>query len=341
MRQVFPVHERPSTFRGSGTILHADTCRELVVAAKRRQVRFAALARGAYPGVRLPPRVLPHLKTVGFWDAALPQKWGLDWHRNEGIELTYLESGALPFAVENEQVTLHPGDLTITRPWQLHCVGRPHVTPGRLYWVILDVNVRKPHQPWRWPRWLVLSPGDLRALTALLRATDEPVWPATREVESCFQRIGKLIENLQEPAASASRLALLINELLVIVFETLRKRARPERATPPAEQATARFLAQLAHSVEEPWTLEGMASAAGLARTRFAHYCHKLTNRTPGEYLAHLRLEKARQLILSRPDRRITEIALECGFGSGQYFATLFRKKFRATPREYLHAQSD
>ncbi len=28
------------------------------------------------------------VRTVGYWNAKHDQGWGLDWHRNEGIELT-------------------------------------------------------------------------------------------------------------------------------------------------------------------------------------------------------------------------------------------------------------
>lgn len=333
-----PKH--PSIYRESGKIFRADTCHALAAAARRGEVRLEALARGTYPGLRLPPRTLPHLKTVGFWDAATPQKWGLEWHRNEGIELTYLESGALDFAVEGETFALRPGDLTITRPWQLHRVGMPHVTPSRLHWVILDVDVRKPHQPWRWPQWLVLSRDDLCALTTLLRAGDIPVWPGTREVESCFHQIARLIGENSGSLTFTSRLALLINELFIVLLETLRKRAaRFRQPQAPAEQATKRFLAALAQNLDEPWTLETMAEAAGLGRTRFAHYCHKLTNRTPNEYLVHQRLEKARQMLHRNAAQSLTSIALECGFSSGQYFATLFRKKFGLAPARYRTVQ--
>ena len=58
------------------------------------------------------------------------RRWGLDWHRNEGIEFTWLEQGTLPFATDDVETVLRPGDLTITRPWQRHRVGAPHVTPG-------------------------------------------------------------------------------------------------------------------------------------------------------------------------------------------------------------------
>ena len=103
------------------------------------------------------PGTLSGLKTVGFWDADHDQAWGLDWHRNEGLELTFLETGTLAFSVDATRCQLHPNDLTITRPWQPHRVGNPAVSAGRLHWLILDLGVRRPHQTWQWPKWLILT----------------------------------------------------------------------------------------------------------------------------------------------------------------------------------------
>ena len=105
-----------------------------------------------------------------------------------------------------------------------------------------------------------------------------------------------------------------------------------------AERATEMFLVELESSSAQPWTLESMAESAGLHRTRFAHYVRKLRNMTPLECLAHLRVERARRLMRERPGLSLTDIALECGFASSQYFATVFRRVTGRSPREERNA---
>lgn len=168
----------PVAYIGRRHIYHADTCRPLVQAVSRGELRFVARARGSYPGERLPSCMLPGLRSVGFWDARAQQSWELPTHRNEGIEFTYLATGRLGFEVDRRRYDLRAGDLTVTRPWQPHRVGCPAVSAGRLYWIILDVGVRRPYQPWRWPSWIVLAPDDLARLTRLLSRCERPVWPA-------------------------------------------------------------------------------------------------------------------------------------------------------------------
>jgi AraC-like DNA-binding protein len=316
---------RPATFMDAYA---ADTCAPLEAAVERGELTMCALARGAYPGTRL--RALPGVRTVGWWDAARPQHWGLDWHRNEGIELTWLESGTLPFATDAIETTLGPGDLTITRPWQRHRVGAPHVTPGRLHWLILDVGVRRPDQPWRWPAWLRPTAGELTQLTELLRHNEHPVWPGDAAVADAFVRLGEAVK-----AERTRWVGLRVCELLLAVGELLERREPPLDATlSSAERAVAVFLAQLPERADEPWTLDTLAAECGLKRTRFTHYCERITNMTPAEYLSAVRIERAAHL-LTHTDASITAIAHASGFSSSQYFATVFRRARGHSPREY------
>ncbi|MCX7818683.1 MAG: AraC family transcriptional regulator [Kiritimatiellae bacterium] len=325
---------RPATYVAAHRVYHADTCRPLVAAARRGEVRLVARARGAYPGERLPAGALVGLRSVGFWDARAEQHWGLPLHRNEGIEFTYLATGRLAFEADGRAFDLRPGDLTVTRPWQPHRVGRPHVGIGRLYWVILDVGIRRPHQPWRWPAWIVLAQEDLKRLTHLLRRCERPVWPAPT-LAARFEGIGRLLEAEDTAGLRESRLAVELNALLVDVLQMLQSQPVPDdpRLT-SAERATALFLDELEHTLDQPWTLARMAEAAGLKRTRFAFYVRRLRNMTPMRHLTARRIERARRLLRERPDLSITDIALECGFSSSQYFATVFRRFVGRAPRQ-------
>jgi AraC family L-rhamnose operon regulatory protein RhaS len=302
------------------------------------ELRLEALVRGTYPGRPMPAGVLPQVSSIGFWDAARDQKWGLDEHRNEGIEITYLENGRLGFVVNGRSHPLVSGQLTITRPWQPHSVGNPNVGATRLYWLILDLGVRQPHQAWRWPPWLVLTRADLKDLTTLLRENEHPVRPGSPEIGRCFAAIGHLIESAKTGPLPASRLTLLANELVVSLLESLRAQNPPRKASLMlGERSVAMFLEHLKQELGEPWTLELMAEKSGLARTRFAHHCRKLTNLAPMACLQHLRVEQAKQLLADKR-RTITQIALDCGFSSSAYFASVFRHQTQYTPREYRAA---
>lgn len=324
-------------YKEHGRWYHADTCGPLVEAARRGQVRLQALARGTYPGFPLPRTALPGLCTVGFWDAKGQGTWGLEWHRNEGIELTFLETGTLGFAIRDRSFRLQPGDMTVTRPWQEHRVGLPTVGPCRLHWVILDVKVRRPNQHWNWPRWLVLTRSDLQELTTMLRHNERPVWKATSEIKRCFQQIARTVES-NRSSSQISRLTAYLNEILVMTLEMMRGRhMRLDETLSSSRHTVELFLADLRQHpsmLAHLWTLPEMAAQCGLGPTYFTHYCRQIANLTPLQYLAQCRVDHAAGL-LQTTSRSIIEIALECGFSSSQYFATVFRRLRGVNPRQF------
>ena len=269
------------------------------------------------------------------WDAVGIQNWGLDWHRNEGVELTYLARGKLEFLVDNEEFLLQNGDLTVTRPWQRHRVGNPNVAASRLYPLILDVGVRRPDQPWQWPSWLIFSPEDLRRLTRLLSHNEQPVWRANQEIRRCFENIGELVDTAN-PLSVQTQLQIYINELFLALLQLLQKKNAPMDAHLVSTRRTVEiFLGALPEHLEEPWTVEDMARQCGLGRSRFADYCRQVTNLAPAQYLAQCRVEAARKRLLAEPAASITDVAFSCGFQSSQYSATVFRRKTSNSPRQY------
>ncbi|MCX6895951.1 MAG: AraC family transcriptional regulator [Verrucomicrobia bacterium] len=329
---------RRPIYQEHGKTYQAANCALLVQAPARGRVQLTALARGQYPGKKLDRRALPGVKTVGFWDAHCAQDWGLDWHHNEGIELTFLERGGIAYAVDNRRCRLRPDDLTVARPWQRHRVGDPNIGAGRLHWLILDVGVRRPHQPWQWPSWLVLTEKDLRELTDGLRKNERPVWRATPEIRHCFQRIAAAVET-DRAGSNISRLAVLLNDLLVLVLEMFRQQQIKLDASLASTGRTVElFWADLRKNLDHlatAWTVESMARQCGLGVTHFIHYSKQLTNTTPILHLNQCRLEAAARMLKANPQRSVLEVTMACGFNSSQYFATLFRRQFGKTPRDY------
>ncbi|MBO5923697.1 MAG: helix-turn-helix transcriptional regulator [Lentisphaeria bacterium] len=77
-----------------------------------------------------------------------------------------------------------------------------------------------------------------------------------------------------------------------------------------------------------------VAEALQINRTQLSELFHQAVNMTVKDYILNLRLEKARWL-LEYPDRKIADIAQECGFASAGYFIKVFRKKYTTTPQQY------
>ncbi len=316
-------------------VYHANTCDPLMDAASRNEINVKAISRGSYPGYKLPKSLFPGLCSLGYWDAKKKQNWGLDWHRNEGIEICYVASGSITFFVEGEETTtLQAGDVTITRPWQQHKLGDPNLTENKLLWIIIDVDVRQPHSLWKWPSWLILSKEDIKELNRFIQLNEDPVIKGNKEIGDCFSKLETLIEE-QNPAKSESRLTLHINELLISIHSLLQQKKRPlDESLIQADRTVTIFLNDLINHLEVDWSLESMAKRCELGRTRFSHYCRQLTNKTPLQYLNQLRVDKSAEMLKST-SLNIQEIADKCGFHSSQYFATQFKKFYKVSPNKY------
>lgn len=323
---------RRATFHGPQGTYRADSCEPLRQAAAGGQVELHAYGRDSYPGRRLGPGVLPHLQSVGLWNAAGDQDWGLDWHYNEGVEFTQLLGGRTPFSCEQDDYNLTPGDLTIARPWQRHRVGRPTIPASNLCWFIIDVGVRRPNQEWKWPAWLPLHAAERDRLTQLLGQTAAPVWRSNAGVTQAVNRLAHALRS--DPSQPMARIALAIGEILVELADLIEhEKPRLDPYLTSTERTIELFLANLHHHLGEPWTIDRMAHECGLGKTRFVHYCRQITNATPLEYLTNLRLARACEL-LNHSDAKISDIAQDCGFPSSQYFATVYRRHRGHSPQQ-------
>jgi AraC family L-rhamnose operon regulatory protein RhaS len=305
---------------------------------KEGKISFHAMGRKHYPGARLAPHQLDGLLSAGNWDARGDQGWGMEPHRNEGVEICLLETGSMRFAVDGGIHPLGPGNLTITRPWQMHRQGDPNIAASRLHWATIDVQAERPDQPWIWPDWVLLAPSDCLELTRRLRQTTYPVWRASSDVLQGFHRVASAV--MRAPDVSRmSRLAIGLNELLLGVLEILRAEncaAQPVLAR--REHTVKLFLDDLRQnlaSLSQPWTLGSMAAACGTGTTGFSRVCRMLTNDSPARYLSIARLDAAARLLLEQASSSVTDIAFNCGFQSSQHFAHQFHRRFGHTPSEH------
>ena len=330
-----PLRKAP-IYQDHDKTYHADTCIPVKKAVCDGKIKLAALKRNNYPGVAIKGDEIFGINNIGYWDVKDEQNWGLQWHRNEGLEITFLEHGALPFEVFNNKMQiLQPNDLTITRPWQPHKAGNPNVGKSKLHYLILDVGVRRPHQDWNWPSWIVLTTDDLAELTQMLRTNEDPIWHTNLDIMLCFKNISESVNSILD-GDSYSRLVIYINELLMMLLEMFRHRKIPlNNSLTSTVRNVELFLKEIGGNVGEAWTLETMASCCGLGVTQFVQYCTQLTNMTPMQYLNHLRMRRSAKMLLEYPERKIIDIAFECGFCSSQYFATVFRRYYNTTPREF------
>lgn len=330
-------------YRGRRSRFEIDSCAPQSAAVRGGKIQMHALSKGHYPGVVLRPDQLPGIASIGFWNGVGTQDWGLESHRNEGLEICFLETGTMAFSAEAKNFELSSGHITITRPWQLHKLGAPNIGPGKLHWLILDVRVRRPNQDWRWPRWVTLTADDKAELTRKLRHNENAVWQSSPEIATAFRNLSQGVLHWPQPHTE-SRMLVWLNLLLAGILTALSEQETHQNPELTSRRRTVelflRDLAANAASSSQPWTLGKMAEHCGMGITAFSKYGRELVNNGPMEYLNHCRLDHAARQLRQDPARPITEIAFQHGFNSSQYFATVFRQRFQQSPGVWRKARA-
>ena len=147
------------------------------------------------------------------------------------------------------------------------------------------------------------------------------------------------MENWDQPH-SVSRLATNLNQLFLCILEAFSEQQVHETPNLTSRQRTVELFLNEVESnqatASEPWTINGMAEHCNMGVTAFSKYCRELVNAGPMKYLNQCRLDHAAKQLLENKGRSVTDIAMDCGFNSSQYFATRFRQRFHVSPREYI-----
>lgn len=338
MKSVKITQNLKAVYRAPNQRYAIDQCMPQRHAIEAGKIGFHALSHGHYPGIKIDAELLPNVSSLGYFDVIGSQDWGIPAHRNEGIEICYQETGESVLNVDGAVHQSIANTLILTRPWQLHSLGDPHLKPGRLHWMIIDVGVRRPNQPWTLPDWCVLTPADQSELIHKIRSNEHPVWSASSEIGRVFSKLGKLITT-PNPEQNISRIRININQLLASLLDLMREQnVIPDESLTSRRRAVEIFLNELKDSSELlafPWTLDHMAKHCGMGRTTFSNYCRDLINISPMEALNFWRLDLASERLKNERDTQITSIAFDVGYSSSQYFARKFHERFRKSPRQW------
>lgn len=248
----------------------------------------------------------------------------LPTHRDHGLEIIFLEKGALNWHVEGRVERVTAGSVYFSLPWEKHG-SVDEFEPGHYWhWAQLGLTGRidRPRKHFGFHRDFGIPAAEAREISALLtrnrrhchRATPRMAW-----------LLPKLVEELAQPGTHGEKYLGALARLAVLELVRCIGASEEERATEvQSERRVGDFVAALRPRCDETWTLEQMAAECGLGRTRFAALCRRLTGDSPLTLVNRLRVDRAKDL-LKGGVQPVTEIAHACGFSSSQYFARVFR----------------
>lgn len=96
-----------------------------------------------------------------------------------------------------------------------------------------------------------------------------------------------------------------------------------------------RAIDHIVGNLAQPLPLQEVAQAAGFSPFHFHRVFKSLMGQTLNQFVKRLRLERALYLMSHAPTRRLTEVALDCGFASSSDFSRSFKQQYGLSPRAF------
>lgn len=242
----------------------------------------------------------------------------LETHVHPGcVELVVLLKGNQTYTVGGKTYPISGGNIFISFPGEEHSSGGEPQNVSEFYWVQVDLSCEKDFL------YLAQEAGDI--LKKRLQSFSQRVLyceeSLRRYIADGFQNVAS-----QNPCRREYGRSLLVSFLYGILLN--------ERAGIMAlSDEIAGTVSYIRQNIREELTLEELAQCAGLSLSRFKARFKKETGMTPREYINQLKIREAKKLL--KEGRSVTEVALELGFNSSNYFAVLFKKITLYTPTEY------
>ena len=103
---------------------------------------------------------------------------------------------------------------------------------------------------------------------------------------------------------------------------------------PGDSDALKQMLSFIFAHLSDPMSVRDIAEAGNVSPRGCYRMFQALLHTTPNAYIQTARMQKACAL-LEEPGHTVTDIAMECGFGSGSYFGRQFHRITGKTPTEY------
>lgn len=133
--------------------------------------------------------------------------------------------------------------------------------------------------------------------------------------------------------------ASCVNEVLKLTEQTL-KSASVRRTNESNHLLVMAKEYINAHIGDESLCLEAVSDHVGLSRIYFCKLFHQLEGVNFNTYLKRVRIERAKQLLLSG-NMRVFEVSSAVGFSHAKYFGQVFREMVGVTPTEFQKRAHD
>jgi len=272
--------------------------------------------------------IVPYIRLAGY---AVRNPWYVPERKLLDYLLVYIQEGQCLFEVDGIPYAVSSGEVCLIQPNVLLTLRGISNTITPFAHLDLFYN---PDREQSFPT----KPGqlDLSAYSHLLQPklndfTDMNI-PVIIHPKSPQQFKGLLLKMighwLSDNPYSMYEAQTAANELFWEIIKVYGETNAPIHSAPQElNWITSYFSFHLSDSI----TVQDMAKRANLSTSRFSKLFRKNFGMPPYQYLLHLRLKHAEELLLTS-HLKLYQIADYCGFANEQHFSKAYRQKFGISP---------
>lgn len=265
------------------------------------------------------PVVFPPNSSFRFWVNKETRDYEKHWHASTEI-IVPIENQMI-VRVKQQEYVLSPGEIFVIPDGELHeliCSG------GGIRLVFLfNLSVLQPISGFPYLNATFSNPVLIKPTDAVYKTEIELLY---RMFEDYYRQ-------------SSLRELMIFSKMIRFHIEYQENHPLLTSSTPKEyEKSVTDRLNMVFYHINQHYTedipLEQAAEIAGFSKYHFARVFKEYTGQTFFDYLCLQRIKAAERLLLL-PDKAITDIAYQAGFGSICAFNRAFKKKNNCTPSEY------
>lgn len=257
-------------------------------------------------------------------DYLLPQRYGVRYaahhapsvypmHGHDYIEIEYVQSGVMEHELNGEKNILRAGDC--------YCLDYKALHRFRVLEPVCIHNLCIDYKE---------APLAVQRLlhTAELPCCGHIAASQTAQLLAWFAQLETYIQGgtFAEERITAF-LLLIVTQILEVCAPIT------EKSTETGYRHIAKAIDYITQNYAEPLTLTQVAEEAFLSPNYFCKLFAEVSGSTFTAYLTRVRLENAKKRLIET-EQPVTQVALECGFGSFAAFSRAFRKVYGCTPTD-------
>ena len=249
----------------------------------------------------------------------------ITWHSHDCFEMLLLMDGSTAYEFpDNETVDLPGGHFMLIPPGMLHRGLHDVRRPVSLTGIMFD-PLRKgadKHTPF--------TAADLEWINSQFVSGARQARRMSSELRS---QVNSIPQDFSSMDLSSTSFVVSLRLIVCSILLEAAKQIGCARTFEP-KQAVQSAIAFMESHLDETISIETVAEAVHCSRAKFFDLFKDATGMTPNDYWQRLRIDRAQRL-LTGSSKSITEIAMECGFSTSQYFSSVFRKYSGVSPSDY------